>query len=44
MWFQPADPRYFNAVTFSMSDLRYRNRCAIIAFITEIQEPTDNRG
>ena len=27
-----------------VSDLHYRNGYAMIAFITEIQEPTDNRG
>ena len=29
---------------FAMPDLRYRNGCAMIVFITKIQEPTDNRG
>lgn len=39
-----SQPRYSNAVAFSMMVLRYRNGCAMIAFITEIQEQTDNRG
>ena len=44
MLFQPANPVFQMPRVKGVSDLHYRNGYAMIAFITEIQEPTDNRG